>query len=115
VTIFAFIQKKKHCCSLHAGGDRKTLTTKHADLSKELEKLRAELAAYSEQDPVETEKKVAETQQYRLDTEKFTDQILVMEGWLKQNMGCDGDSFSQMLKMLYDDEFDEEEQALREL
>jgi phytoene dehydrogenase-like protein len=107
--------KKQDCCSLYAGSDRKTLITKHADLSKELEKLRAELAAYSEQDPVEMEKKVTETQQSRLDAEKFTDQILVMEGWLKQNMGCDGDSFSHMLKVLYDDEFDEEEQALREL
>jgi cell division septum initiation protein DivIVA len=36
------------------------LITKHSDLAKELKKLRIELAAYSEQDPVEVEKKAHE-------------------------------------------------------
>jgi hypothetical protein len=100
---------------LHVGGNRKTLITKHADLTKELEKLRTELAAYSEQDPVEMEKKDAETQQSRLDAEKFTDQILVMQGWLKQTIGQDAENFTNLLKSIYDDEYDEEEQGLREL
>jgi phytoene dehydrogenase-like protein len=96
------------------GGDRKTLITKHADLTKDLEKLRAELAAYSEQDPVEMGKKAAETEQARLDADKFTDQILVMQGYLKNATGG-GDVFLDTLRMLYGDEFDEEEQGLREL
>jgi hypothetical protein len=100
---------------LYTGGDRKTLITKHADLSKELEKLRTELAAYSEQDPVEMEKKDAETQQYRLEADKFTDQILDMQGWLKQHLGGDANDFWNLLKSVYDDEYDEEEQGLREL
>jgi predicted nuclease with TOPRIM domain len=100
---------------LYTGGDRKTLITKHADLTRELEKLRTELAAYSEQDPVEMEKKDAETQQARMDTEKFTDQILVMQGWLKQHLGGDANDFLNLLKSVYDDEYDEEEQGLREL
>jgi hypothetical protein len=100
---------------LHVGGNRKTLITKHADLTKELEKLRTELAAYSEQDPVEMEKKDAETQQSRLDAEKFTDQVLVMQGWLKQTIGQDAENFTNLLKSIYDDEYDEEEQGLREL
>jgi len=61
------------------------------------------------------EKKAAETQQSRLNADKFTDQVLVMEGWLKQNAGGDADGMMNMLRMLYDDEFDEEEQGLREL
>ena len=98
-----------------SGGDRKTLIAKHTDLTKELEKLRTELAAYSEQDPVEMEKKAAETQQAISNIEKYSDQILTMEGWLKQQMGGDKEATANILKMLYDDEFDEEEGGLREL
>ncbi|EOA80689.1 uncharacterized protein SETTUDRAFT_100461, partial [Exserohilum turcica Et28A] len=100
-----------------SGADRKALMTKHAELVKEVEALRQELGAYSEQDPVELDKKAAATQQARMDADRFTDQILVMQGWFKQNVGGGGggEEFVQMLKMLYGDEFDEEEQGLREL
>lgn len=84
-------------------------------MTKELEKLRAELAAYSEQDPIEMEKKAEETQQARANAEKYTDQILTMEGWLKEQVGGEKEAMVNMLKMLYEDEFDEEEQGLREL
>lgn len=60
------------------------------------------------------EKKAAETQQARLDAEKFTDQILVMQGWLKDKTDG-GEGFLNLLKSLYLDEYDEEEQGLREL
>ena len=60
------------------------------------------------------EKKATETQQARLDAEKFTDQILMMQGWFKQQVGG-GEDYLNMLKVLYDDEYDEEEQGLREL
>ena len=106
-----------HSCSSLAGGDRKTLITKHTDLTRDLEKLRTELAAYSEQDPVEMEKKAAETQQAHLDAEKFTDQIYAMQGWLKQTMcgGSGGYEYLEILRSFYQDEFDEEELGLREL
>lgn len=97
------------------GGDRKTLITKHTDLTKELEKLRTELAAYSEQDPVEMEKKAAETLRARQDAEKFTDHIYGMEGWIKGQCSGDSAGLGLVLRMLYDDEFDEEEGGLREL
>ncbi|EDU41771.1 Mnd1 domain containing protein [Pyrenophora tritici-repentis] len=99
---------------MEVGGDRKTLMTKHSDLAKEVEKLRTELAAYSEQDPVEMEKKTADTQQARLEAEKFTDQILMMQGWFKQQVGG-GEDYLSMLKGLFGPEYDEEEQSLREL
>ncbi|CAO2648985.1 Nn.00g099340.m01.CDS01 [Neocucurbitaria sp. VM-36] len=100
---------------MEIGGDRKTLITKHAGLTKELERLQIELAAYSEQDPVEMEKKAAETQQSRINAEKYSDQILTMEAWLKEQMGGDKEAMMTMLQMLYEDEFDEEDQGLREL
>ncbi|KAF2474819.1 meiotic nuclear division protein 1, partial [Lindgomyces ingoldianus] len=100
---------------LGTGGDRKTLITKRADLTKELENLRMELAAYSEQDPVEMDRMNAETQQFKNDAEKWTDQILSMEGWLKGQTGGDKEQMSSIMRTYYGDEFDEEEGGLREL
>lgn len=76
--------------------------------------MQTELAAYSEQDPKELHKKAAETQQARLDADRLTGQILAMQGWFKQQMGG-GEDFLNLLKMLYGDEYDDEEQGLREL
>ncbi|OAG21073.1 meiotic nuclear division protein 1 [Alternaria alternata] len=102
---------------METGGDRKTLISKHAELTKDLEKLRIELSAYSDQDPVELEKKATETERAHLDAEKFTDQILVMQGWINQQYfgGSGGPEFKEMLKSFYYDEYDEEEGGLREL
>lgn len=97
------------------GVDRKTLITKHTNLTKELEKLRLELAAYSEQDPVEMDKKKGETRQFKKETERYTDQILSMEGWLKDQTGGDREQMASIMRMCYGDEFDEEEGGLREL
>ncbi|KAF1914972.1 Mnd1 family-domain-containing protein [Ampelomyces quisqualis] len=99
---------------METGGDRKTLITKHTDLTKELEKLRIELAAYSEQDPVEMEKKAAETLLARQDAEKFTDHIFSMEGWIKSQCAGDPAGLGLVLRMLYDDEFDEDEGGLQQ-
>ncbi|KAL6708661.1 hypothetical protein ACN47E_002357 [Coniothyrium glycines] len=102
---------------IETGGGRETLSAKHGHLTSEIEKLRTELIAYSEQDSVSIEKKTAATQQLVLDAEKHTDQILHMEGWLKQRLGGVGneDTTMTILKSFYGDEFDEEEQGLREL
>lgn len=84
-------------------------------MTKELETLRTELAAYSEQDPVEVEKKATEIQKARADAEKFTDQIYSMEGWIKSQYSGAPDDLANVLRMLYDDEYDEEDGGLREL
>lgn len=84
-------------------------------MTKELEKLRQELAAYSEQDPVEMDKKKEETQKFRSDAEKFTDHIFSMEGWLKDSTSGDKELMSGILRECYGDNFDEEEGGLREL
>lgn len=63
------------------------------------------------------EKKATETERAHLDAEKFTDQILVMQGWINQQYFCGsgGPEFKEMLKSFYYDEYDEEEGCLREL
>jgi hypothetical protein len=91
------------------------LITKHGDLTKELDKLRTELAAYSEQDPVEVEKKAAETQKARADANNFTDHIYSMEMWIKKQGSGSAADLVLAFKMLYGDEYDEDECGLREL
>ncbi len=61
------------------------------------------------------EKKAAETQQARLNAEKYSDQILTMEGWLRQQLCGDRGNLLNTLKMLYGDEFDDDDEGLREL
>jgi hypothetical protein len=100
---------------MEVGSDRKTMTLKHAELSKELDRLRVELAAYSENDPVEVEKRKGEVDKSKLDVEKFTEQIQEMESWFKKQTGGDKEQFKAMKKNWYGDEFDEEEGGLREL
>jgi hypothetical protein len=100
---------------METGGDRKTMTLKHAELSKELDNLRAELAAYSENDPVELENRKKAIEDSKQKAEKYTEQILGMEYWFKKQVGGDKEQFRAMKKNWYDDEFDEEEGGLREL
>ncbi|KAF2737860.1 hypothetical protein EJ04DRAFT_532810 [Polyplosphaeria fusca] len=93
--------------------DRKSLTTKHADLMRELDGLRKELAAYSGQDPAEMEKKQQETAQFRNDIEAWTDHIMSMEGWFRERTSGDKESMSGLMRMCYGDDYDEEEGGLR--
>jgi hypothetical protein len=80
-----------------------------------LESLHKDLAAYSEHDPIEIDKKTEETQRFRAEAETFTDQILSMEGWLREHTGGDKEQMGNLMRTYYGDEFDEEEGCLREL
>ncbi|KAF1929592.1 meiotic nuclear division protein 1 [Didymella exigua CBS 183.55] len=96
------------------GGDRKALVAKHEGLSKEVERLRTELAAYSEFDPVELDKKIHNARRSRAAADKFTEHIYCMESWLKDRIP-DRESQVGVLRDLYGDEWDEEDGGLREL
>lgn len=96
-----------------AGCDRKTLVTRHEELSEEVEKLRTELAAYSEYDPVELDKKIEDTRRSRAAADKFTEHIHCMEGWLKERVP-DREGQVGVFKELYGDEWDDEDGGLRE-
>lgn len=104
---------KKHPLIL-AGGDRKALVTKHEELAQEVEKLRTELAAYSEFDPVKLDKKREDTRRSRAAADKFTEHIYCMESWLKERVS-DRECQIGILRDLYGDEWDEEDEGLREL
>lgn len=61
------------------------------------------------------EKKSKEIQDSKNKADKFTDHILSMEGWLREQMGGDKEQMGHIMRMCYGDEFDEEEGGLREL
>lgn len=61
------------------------------------------------------DKKTKETQQFRNDADRFTDHILSMEGWLREHTGGDKEQMGNIMRLCYEDEFDEEEGGLREL
>jgi hypothetical protein len=97
------------------GNDRRTLTVKNTALEKEVETLKAELASYSENDPVEVESRKEQIQLHISDAEKWTDQIQSMEFWVKRTTGADKDTFMAMKKNWYGDQFDEVDGGLNEL
>jgi hypothetical protein len=100
---------------MEIGVDRKTLTVKNGALMKEMEALKAELASYSENDPVEVERRKEQVISHKLDADKWTDHIQSMEVWVKRTAGTDRDTFTAMKKSWYGDQFDEEEGGLKEL
>lgn len=100
---------------MEGGGDRKTMTLKHAELEKELEKLRVELASYKDNDPMEVENQRKAIVKNRMEVERYTEQIQAMEGWFKKQVGGDKEQMKGMKREWYGDEYDEDEAALREL
>jgi hypothetical protein len=100
---------------MESGNDRKTLTLKHAALTKEMEMLRTELASYSENDPIEVERRKQQITLLKLDAERWTDGIQGMEAWVKKTAGVDKDTFIAMKRNWYGDEFDDEEGCLKEI
>ena len=98
-----------------AGCEREALVERQAALNVELEGLRAELAAYSEHDPVEMEKRKGLALQKRIEAEAATEKILCVEAWFKKQVGGDKSLLLTMRQMWYGEEFDEEDLGLREL
>ena len=97
------------------GCEREALVERQAALNVELEGLRAELAAYSEHDPGELEKRKGLVLQKRIEAEAATEKILCIEAWFKKQVGGDKSLLLTMKQMWYGEEFDEEDLGLREL
>lgn len=101
---------------LEVGQDRGSLTTRHADLGKELQPLRVELVGYQENDPVEVEKKRKQVGSLVQQVDMLTEQIQCMEGHIRDVfMGGDRSAMLLHMQNWYGDQFDDEEQGLREI
>lgn len=79
------------------------------DLREELEQLQRELMGYRDGDPVEVVKKKREVEVCKERAERWTDNIGVLEGWLKGVLGGDRERMEGIRKMFYGDEYVEGE------
>lgn len=111
----AAAQREEEDEMLDQGGEsREELTAKKSNLDAELKALRRELAAYSDNDPTELERKVDETAVLKTQTEAYSDDILNMEQWFR-NQGLESEQLAALFEELYGKEFDAETCSLREL
>jgi hypothetical protein len=99
---------------MEPGMNRKSMTKLHAELSKELDTLRTEVAGYSDSDPVEVARRKARIVDEEQRVNMLTDAICNMEGWFKRQMGGDKAQFLAMKQNWYGDEYDSDTGGLRE-
>jgi hypothetical protein len=97
-----------------SGESREQLLGSKRLLEGEIEGLRRELATYSDNDPVELERKGREAADWKVDVGVCTDDVYSMEGWLKDLTGG-GEALMGLLKEMYGSEWDDEVGGLKEL
>ena len=93
---------------------REELMSRRSVLETGILSLQKELAAYSDSDPTELERKKKEIEGFKCETEQYTDDVYSMEGWFKKQ-GQDEESLKQLRSALYGDQLDGEEGILREI
>lgn len=87
------------------GQDREGLTTHHIQLQEDIAALRAELATYSDTDPVEMRRKMEESEGLRAEAERETEKIYCLEQYYLELTGHDREGLEQVRKILYGDEY----------
>ena len=98
----------------NGGESREDLVASKSELDEEVKALQKQLAAYSDTDPTELERKKKEIETFKDEADQYTDGIYAMEGWFKK-MGQDEEGMKEMRLGMYGDEVDEEEGVLKEL
>ena len=88
---------------------RAELTDRKIVLDAELLELRRELEGYKDGDPVEVEKKRKEMGGFKSDAERWTDNIMILEGFLKNLMGGDAQGLDSVKRQVYGTEYVEGE------
>ncbi|KAK0263421.1 hypothetical protein B0A54_00779 [Friedmanniomyces endolithicus] len=96
-----------------AGESRPELVARKSELEAEIKALQRELAAYSDSDPTELERKKNEIVTYKHEVGQYTDEIDALEGWFKT--GGQDEAMHGLRLEVYGDEYDAEEGGLREL
>jgi chromosome segregation ATPase len=92
---------------------RKEAEGRGQSLQSEVKALKEELGRYADKDPVEMERKMAAVTALKDEIERLTGQIESMEGWWKAQ-ATPREELRHMKQQWYGDEYDEEEQALKE-
>ncbi|KAI9874196.1 MAG: hypothetical protein M1830_010085 [Pleopsidium flavum] len=94
--------------------EREELVVRERALGGEVEALRVELNGYSENDPEEVERRRAEVELCKVAAERWTDNVLVLEGYLGRLLGGDRVALEEIRALYYGVEYVEGE-GLREL
>lgn len=92
-----------------AGHDRASLTQAQEVLSQEVATLQAELASYADNDPVEMQRRKAETEKSRVGVSNFTELIYTCERHFVETLGYSGTELRTMQQTLYGDLYVEDE------
>lgn len=94
---------------LDGGGEsREELMTRKAILEADLADLRRKLESYSDNDPTELERQKTETEAMTSVAEEVTDEIQVIEDYLKKQLD-QPDAVAGFRMTMYGDEWDPEE------
>ena len=94
--------------------ERKGLVEKNIVLEAEITDLKSELEGYKDGDPAEVDRKRKEAERLKMAAEKWTDNILILEGYLKKLTGGDAEAVEGIKRSVYGDEYVDGE-GLREL
>ncbi|KAK5720043.1 hypothetical protein LTR15_007316 [Elasticomyces elasticus] len=97
-----------------AGESRADLATKKNELEADTKKLQKELAAYSDSDPTELERKRKEVDAFKKEADQCADEIYMMEGWFKER-GVDAEGMQRLQESVYGDQYSADDGGLREL
>jgi DNA repair ATPase RecN len=97
------------------GESRQEMLERHAALKNEVAEMARELAKYADSDPVELETLTERAGTMRRKSEVYSDQIHSLADWIRDMAGVDRETLTSMKRKWYGDQFDEEDQDLREL
>ncbi|KAL9086001.1 MAG: hypothetical protein Q9159_004394 [Coniocarpon cinnabarinum] len=97
------------------GGQRDEALAKHAHLTEANQALQVELAKHADADPAVAARRQKDVAALRNEAELYTDQILEMEQYLRDDLQMDGEGLMMLKQELYGEEYDGEEEGLREL
>lgn len=107
-------QRDNEAEMLDSGAEsREELSDAKAVLEKDIKEFERQLAAYSDTDPTEIERKKEEMGKYRREAGQFTDSIDSMESYIAKNWG--DSAVTHFRTMLYGNELDEEGGVLKEI
>ena len=97
-----------------AEGEREMLLTKQEALIDDVGTLKKELASYADADPGEVKRKAKEAEMFKATAERWTDNVLSLEGYLSKMLGGDNQAMDVLRRECYGAEYVEGE-ALAEL
>ena len=98
-----------------ADGARQEALRYHGQLLKDVEALRTELTQYADADPAVAERRKADVETVKQAADRYSDQILEMEQYFKDELQLDAERLSLLKLELYDDEYDVEDEGLGDM